>query len=51
MNVQAYILNISAIKSIEELREMVDGEYVHTVEMPLLIGKQEINENLPLRNG
>lgn len=44
MNVQAYILNISAIKSIEELREMVDGEYVHTVEMPLLIGKQEINE-------
>lgn len=44
MNVQAYILNISAIQSIEELRKMVNGGYAHTVEMPLMLGKQEIQE-------
>lgn len=32
MNVQAYILNISAIQTIEELKEMVDNGYIHTVE-------------------
>lgn len=36
MNVQAYILNISAIQSIDELREMTTNSYPHTVEMPLL---------------
>lgn len=44
MNVQAYILNISAIQSIEELREMLNGGYAHTVEMPLMLEKQEIQE-------
>lgn len=44
MNVQAYILNISAIQSIDELREMVNGGYAHTVEMPLMIGNQEMQE-------
>lgn len=44
MNVQAYILNISAIQSMEELREMANGGYDHTVEMPLMVGKREIDE-------
>lgn len=44
MNVQAYILNISAIQSMEELREMTNGSYAHTVEMPLMVGKREIDE-------
>ena len=32
MNVQAYILNISAIQTIEELQEMVDNDYIHALE-------------------
>lgn len=44
MNVQAYILNISAIQSMEELREMANGGYAHAVEMPLMAGKREITE-------
>ena len=44
MNVQAYILNISAIQDIEELREMSENGYAHTVEMPLMLGNQEIHE-------
>lgn len=44
MNVQSYILNISAILSIEELKEMVNGSYAHSVEIPLLVGKHEIQE-------
>lgn len=42
MNVQAYILNISAIQSIEELREMMSNSYPHTVEMPLLGSYNEV---------
>jgi len=44
MNVQAYILNISAMQSIDELREMVNGGYAHTVEMPLMLGIQEMQD-------
>lgn len=36
MNVQAYILNISGIQTIDELREMVDNGYAHTADMVLL---------------
>lgn len=36
--VQSYILNISAIKSIEELKEMADNNLMHTVEH-ILIGE------------
>lgn len=42
MNAQAYILNISAIQSVEELREMIRKKYPHTVEMPLLDGYNEV---------
>lgn len=41
MKVQAYILNISAIQTIEELREMTENELVHTVESAMHIGKDE----------
>lgn len=43
MNVQAYILNISGIQTIEELREMVNNGYAHTVEHSILMGQNEVS--------
>lgn len=39
MNAQAYILNISGIKTLEELMEMESGQYMHTVEVAIHGGK------------
>lgn len=43
MNVQAYILNISAIQSIEELRERAENDYLHDIDAALNYGKKEVS--------
>lgn len=43
MNVQAYILNISAIQTIEELKERAENDYLHDIDAALSYGKNEVS--------